>query len=457
MFRRDKLQPFLVLMFFLSLPTKWVNAQESAILQSYIQEGLQYNLGIQSGELEIQKATQRLNQAKSLSKFKLGFEANYTVAAGGRKLDFPIGDLLNPVYNTLNFLTQSQSFPEVENTSIQFLPNNFHETKLNFALPIYNTDVRFNQKIQTSLVAGKSSMEDAKKLSLKFDITEAYIKFLQTWEAEKIWQNNRKVLSELKRFNESLVRNGVATEDIVATADFELAKVDNAIFELQSNRNSARAYFNYLLGKDQQSEVMVDSALFKRVVPEYNLDEALESSMSKRNELRGLENFMEAAETNSIREGKNKRLPELYLGGSFGFQGFGYTFNKEQAYALAQVGLTYDLLDGKLQKNKIQESRLDYQIATKQLDDTKEQIKLQTTLAWNELQAAKFSWQSAEKNVLAAESIYRIVNNKYRAGQALLLEFLEAEARRTNAHMTKLLAWSEVLTKEAAFRKAVGK
>ncbi|MEZ4893873.1 MAG: TolC family protein [Saprospiraceae bacterium] len=61
--------------------------------------------------------------------------------------------------------------------------------------------------------------------------------------------------------------------------------------------------------------------------------------------------------------------------------------------------------------------RLDYQIARKQLDDTKEQIKLQTTLAWNELQAAKFSWKSAEKNVLAAESIYRIVNNKYRAGQ----------------------------------------
>ena len=52
------------------------------------------------------------------------------LAAGGRAIDFPIGDLLNPVYSTLNALTQTNQFPQVENESITFLPHNFQETKI---------------------------------------------------------------------------------------------------------------------------------------------------------------------------------------------------------------------------------------------------------------------------------------------------------------------------------------
>ena len=62
----------------------------------------------------------------------------------------------------------------------------------------------------------------------------------------------------------------------------------------------------------------------------------------------------------------------------------------------------------------------------------------------------------AQSGLRAAEETFRIVNNKYRASQVLLLEFLDAQNRVTTARLQQLLAWSDVLVKEAALRKAAG-
>lgn len=431
-------------------------AQTSPILENYIQKGLSNSPSIQKQTLEIQKAKTILRQAKALSMPKLTFDANYTLAVGGRKLDFPIGDLLNPVYNTLNLLTQSNAFPQVENTKIQFLPNNFHETKVSFAYPLYNTDLKYNRQIQQYLVESKSAFKSAEEQSLRYDITQAYLQYMQAIEAEKIWVNARSVLLELKRFNESLVKNNVATKDVVTTAEFEISKADNEIFSFQSKQNSARAYFNYLIGSDLQQTVQVDSNILKAVVPTYNLEQLIEQTQQRRQEFAGIEAMLAASASNVKRNEANQKLPDLYIAGSAGFQGFGYKFNSEQAYGLMQIGLSYPIYDGHLQRNKTQETKLDNQLAANQLLQVRQQVALQVTAAWNELDAARFAYNSASKNVEAAQSIFKITNNKYRAGQALLIEFLNAQNRVATAQLQQVIAWSDVLLKEAALKKAAG-
>jgi len=431
-------------------------AQNSPILEAYIQSGISNNLSIQGQALEIQKAQQSARQSKAMSKLKLAFDANYTLAAGGRKLDFPIGDLLNPVYGTLNQLTQSNNFPFVENTAIQFLPNNFHETKISFAYPLYNTDLKFNRTIQGQLLDSKTALKSAEEQVLRYDITRAYLQYMQSLEAEKVWQNTRTVLLELLRFNESLVKNNVATKDVVATAEYELSKVENEIFSYQTKQSSARAYFNYLLNADLQNPIEADSNLLQAIIPKYDLPVLIQETLERRQELSAIESMLAASASNVRRNEVKQRLPDFYLGGSLGFQGFGYKFNKEQAYALGQVGLSYSLYDAGLQKSKTQETRLDNQLANNQLQQVRRQMALEVTAAWNELEAARFAYQSAQKNVEAAKSIFRIVNNKYRAGQLLLLEFLDAQNRVTSAELQQLLSWAEILLKEAVLKKAAG-
>ncbi len=83
----------------------------SAIVEGYVQEGLANNLGLRQESLDIRRVTESLNQARSLFYPRLAFNPTYSLAAGGRRLEFPVGDLLNPAYRTLNQLTGSDNFP----------------------------------------------------------------------------------------------------------------------------------------------------------------------------------------------------------------------------------------------------------------------------------------------------------------------------------------------------------
>jgi outer membrane protein TolC len=429
---------------------------QSAILENYIQEGLRANLSLREQSLGIAQQQEQVRQSKSLGLPKLTFDANYTLAGGGRRIDFPIGDLLNPVYGTLNQLTQSNQFPTLENQQIQFLPNNFHETKVNFAYPIFNSDLKYNREIQRHLLQSKTAEKAASEHGLRYQITEAYLHYLRALEAEKIWLNAKTVLSELRRFNESLVKNNVATRDVLTTADYEISKADNEVFKLQSQQNNARAYFNFLINKDLESEVLVDTSLLRSTVTAYQPQQLVQQSVENRAEFGALRAGQQAAETDVRRNAANTKLPDFYLGGSLGFQGFGYKFNQEQAYALAQVGLSYDLFDGGLRKSKTQAARLQAETLHNQTEQIKQQIALQITAAWNDLEAAQNTFKTSQSALRAAEETFRILNNKYRAGQLLLLEYLDAQNRVTTARMQQLLAWSEVLLKEAALRKAAG-
>ncbi|MFN0034152.1 MAG: TolC family protein [Saprospiraceae bacterium] len=439
---------------------------QSAVLEAYIQEGLNANLGLKQQNLDIAKQQEQVRQSKALGKPKLTFDANYTVAGGGRKIDFPIGDLLNDAYSNLNALNAVPGnlppgvvpgyFPTLENQEVQFLPHNFHETKVSFAYPVFNSDLKYNRQIQGHLLESKAAEKTANEHELRYQITEAYLNYLRVLEAEKIWLNAKTVLTELRRFNESLVRNNVATRDVVATADYELSKADNEAFKSRSQQNTARAYFNFLINKDLQSEVVADTALLRAAVPDYQAEQLVQQSLANRPEFAALRAGQQAAETDVRRNTANSKLPDFYLGGSFGFQGYGYKFNKEQAYALAQVGLTYELFDGGIRKSKTQEARLQSESLRSQTEQVQQQIELQVTAAWNDLEAAQHSFKTSQTSLLAAEETFRIVNNKYRAGQVLLLEFLDAQNRVTTARLQQLMAWSEVLVKEAGLRKAAG-
>lgn len=448
--------PVNLILTLLCLTTVRSFAQPSPVLEEYIRQGFSNNLALQQQNLDLQKSLEAVRQARSLFFPTVQFNANYTMASGGRKIDFPIGDLLNPVYSTLNDITQTNQFPTLENQQVQFLPNNFQETYLKVAYPLFNSDLRYNRQIQEQMVLGKTAQKAAYEHELRYRITEAYLQYLQTLEAEKIWLHAKEVLTELRRFNESLVKNNVATRDVVATADYELSKAAQEIFQLRSRQNTARAYFNFLINRDLQAEVSIDSNVLRQPVPVYNRDQLIAGALDGRQELSALRAGQSAAELALKLNEANRILPDAYIGGQIGFQGYGYKFSGDQAYVLAQVGLTYDIFNGGQTRSKIQQARIESEKVRAQYSEVQQQIALQTTQAWNNFEGARNAWITSQQGQKAAEETFRIINNKYRANQVLLIEFLEAQNRVTTAQLQVLLAWADVLVREAELRKAAG-
>ena len=120
----------------LTLLTSTLSAQ-SVTLEKYVKEGLKNNQALKSQNLSYLKSMEVLKEAKGLYMPQVSFNASYSLASGGRAIQFPVGDLFNPIHSTLNTLLENNAFPtDLENVNEQFLPHNFQETKVRIIQPI---------------------------------------------------------------------------------------------------------------------------------------------------------------------------------------------------------------------------------------------------------------------------------------------------------------------------------
>lgn len=428
----------------------------SAILEGYIREGLANNLALRQESLEIGRVTESLNQARSLFYPRLAFNPTYSLAAGGRRLEFPVGDLLNPAYRTLNQLTGADRFPtNIANVNQLLAPNDFHDTKFTFQYSVFNTDLQYNYLIQKSLLSAQEARKRVVENELRYNIATAYYQYLQTLDAIRIFDNARRVLIELARVNEKLVSNNVATKEILSSARYEISKVDQQLATAEKNRETARAYVNFLLNRELTAAVEVDSTL-TRILPESKeaLADLQQTALHSRQEITQVRNSLQAAQTGVKLNEANARIPNVYVGGNAGFQGFGYTF-KNQAYVVAQVGLQWDLFRGYEKRSKIQQARIQTDALQTRLTDVQRQIQLQVLQAYYDLDAASESLVATQSGVANADATFRIIDSKYRNGQALLIEFLRYQNDRLTAELQHSLTRMDVLIKRAALDRAV--
>ncbi len=162
---------------------------------------------------------------------------------------------------------------------------------------------------------------------------------------------------------------------------------------------------------------------------------------------------IKAAQTAVKLNEANAKLPNLYVGGNAGFQGYGYTFTN-QAYGLAQIGLSWDIFKGHEKRSKIQQAKIQTNILQTRLTEVQKQIQLQVVQAYYDLDAATESLAATQSGVTNAEQSFRVIDSKYRNGQALLIEFLRAQNDRLTAQLQESIARTDVLTKKAALDRA---
>ncbi len=423
----------------------------SAILNAYIQEGLQSNLALKQESLEISRVTESINQAKALFYPRLTFNPTYSLAAGGRRLQFPVGDLLNPVYATLNQLAGSDRFPtNIPNVNELLAPNNFHDTKLSVQYAVFNTDIQYNYLIQKDLLSAQEARKRVVENELRYTIATAYYQYLQTLDAFRIYDNNRAVLRELGRLNEKLVANNVATKDVVTSTRYEISKIDQQLAVADKNRQSAKAYFNFLLNRDLTADIQVDSLLTRTLPPAPPaLGELQQTALQSRQELKQLGGSLRASQNAIKMNEASLKLPNVYVGGNAGFQGFGYTFSN-QAYVVGQVGLSWDLFKGYEKRSKVQQAKIQTELVQTKMTEVEKQIQLQVLQAYYELDAANESLNATQTGLANAEQTFRLVDSKYRNGQALLVEYLRFQNDRLTAQIQQVLTRYDVLLKRAA-------
>jgi outer membrane protein len=425
------------------------SAAGQQILESYIRLGLDSNLALQQKNFNLQKARLDLKRAEALFYPQASFASQYTLASGGRTQDIPIGDLLNDVYSTLNQLTGSSKFPQVSNQNIQFLPNDFHDTRLEMSVPLWNRQIRYNREIKEELINSEQADADAYKRELVKAIKEAYYKFLQAQKAVEIYTNAQALVNENLRVSEKLVENGKATREAVLRAKAQVSQVQTSLTEAINNRQNAAAYFNFLINRPLNQSVEIDSVIFDQ------LDISLppKQDVSGREELQRIRSLQKVAATN-VKMTRSFWMPVVNGFYQVGFQGFGFKFNNDQFYQLGGLQLQWPLSRGNDNKHKIRQAEIEAEALAKKYTEVEQHLNLQVQTAYNNYRSAVQSLQSLHEEMQSAAETYRLTERRFREGQALQIELVDARTQLTNAQLKYSLAQLAALTRSAELEYA---
>ncbi len=438
----------------LALTLKSVGVQ-SQVLEAYIQQGLKNNLQLQQEQLNYERSVENLAQAKALFMPYLSVNGSYQLADGGRKITVPVGDLVNPVYTTLNQLTGTNKFPQISNSSTNFLATHFHDSKVRVIQPLFNPEIYFNYKAQKDLITVQQAQKKAYENQLKFEITSAYYQYLQSGEALSILKNTRSLLNELLKVNQKLVANAKATKEVVLNSEYEINKTEQQIAENEKNFLVAQAYFNFLLNREINSTIEKDSTLALAINESEAIASLTNTALQQRQELQQLQNGLRASEQLIGLARGNAFLPKINAVGDVGYQGFNYTFKSDQQYWLVQFGLTWDLFKGGEKKARTQQARIDYRIIENKMEQLKKQIELQVVQAYYELESGKQAYAASQSGVKSSEKSFQIIRAKYNEGQVILLEYLDAQNKFTAAQLTNSINQYELLRRAAALQKTI--
>jgi outer membrane protein TolC len=390
-------------------------------LNAYLKIALSNNETIKQQHFLLTKSLYALKEAKSLFLPTVGFNAAYTIADGGRRIDFPVGDLLNPVYKTLNQMTGTNDFPQVQNQHILLNPDNFYDAKIRTTYPILNAELQFNREIKNQQYSLQQIQTDMYKRELVKEVKNAYYKYLQSIEAVNIYQTALLLIKENLRVNTVLFNNQKINRAAVIRNESEISRYDALLESAKQVQNNAKAYFNFLLNVDLNSAVDCDN------IAALPTDTFLyDTTVARREELGALKQAV-AINQNTTGLAKSYIQPKLNSFVDLGTQSYDFKVNKQSLYYLAGISLEWNIFSGNKNKYKIQQAALDGLVLQSQINNTEQQLKLQLSTSQNAWKSSVAQYRAAQSQVITSQKYYEDLSRLYREGQALFIELLDAQ------------------------------
>lgn len=435
-----------ILLVWLIAVTGWTAHCQNPVLEVYINKGIASNHALKQRQLDYNQSLVALKEARGLFFPDVSLSARYTVADGGRVITFPVGDLLNPVYTTLNFPM------EVENQEFRFYRPKEQETKLTLVQPIYNSDLIHNARIREEYSKlARVDMEQYKRNLIR-EIKTAYYNYQKAWYLAALVDSTLLLVMENHRVSKTLYENDLVTVDAVYRSEAEVSSVRVQQARARGQVQSARSYFNFLINRPLDSDI-------ERYAEEpadllISLEAAQEEAVNHREEMTSVKRY-QALNAHKRRMQQGNATPDLFGMVDYGFQGEEYSFTGSDDFVLASVVLRWQLFQGMSNRNKIRQTRIEGEKLVQVMGETEQKIRMQVIDQYYKVLAAYQAIEAAEKQVSAAEKAFSYIDRKYRENQATLLAFIDARTSYTSAKSNLIITVNDYFIQQAGLEFAM--
>lgn len=400
-----------------------------SILNRYVEQAIEQNLSLQQRKLLEQKQVYRLQEANKGFSPELRFLTSYTLAAGGRSIDFPIGNLLNDVYTTLNSLTGTNNFQLLENQTVSFLPHNFYDARFRITQPILQPELKYNKLIKQEELNLAKLMTSHTTRDLVRDVKSAYLQWMQAQEAVKIIEQGLTLLKENRRIAESLIRNGVAIPSSLIRIESEITHVEAQHKKAIADQQNAAAYFNFLLNRPDTAAIDVDSFPGAPEIPAGLI-------VDGREELQQIRTG-QSIEKLALNLEQQHNAPRLGVQVDVGSQSYVPGWG---GYVLGGVQLEIPIWDNRKSHLRQREWQASIDATQAQYEYTRQAFALELNNEITSLEADLALYESYASSLSSDQRYYNETLKRYKEGLASYIDLLDARTQVTNTALQQSIA-----------------
>ena len=403
-------------------------------LDLYIKEGLESNQSIKQQNFMLEKNVYALSEAKSMFLPNIVFSTTYTKADGGRTIDIPVGDMMNGVYSTLNQLTGSNSFPQLQNQQVLINPDNFYDAKFRITQPILNAELNYNKKIKTKQIGLQKAEVLLYKRELVKEIKVAYYNYLKATNAVKIYQSYLALVREGERVNRKLLDNGKINRTALVRSQNEVSKIEASIVTAIKTQESARYYFNFLLNRPQTESILIDEIT---ALPDQTA--LIGEDIGNREELSKLK-IAKGINEDLTGLAKSYLVPKVGASLDLGSQAFDWKFNNKSRYYLLGVSLEWNLFGFGRNSSRIKQTLAEQQAISSQTDYVQQQLLTELKVRQASMESAVAEFRAAQSQLKTNQTYYNDISKLYKEGMAIYIEVLDAQNQWVDAQLQANIA-----------------
>ena len=442
------------------------SARLAPVMRDLVDAALAYNLELAAAGAGIDSRLAGLDEARARYLPALDFAARYSAATGGRTIDVPVGDLVNPIYAALERLEPGQAYPRVANQQIAFLRHREQETKFVLSQPLFDARLGASRAYAAAELESARISTDGLRERVTLDMQQAYLALLAARANVAVLDATLDLARENLKANESLYRNGKATRDLVYRAEADLLETTQRRLTAANAADLGRAYVNQLRNQPLDAPIAMadvrdlDDADLLRL----NMADAGQGALARlqaqalehRRELRQLDANKDAALANEALARAGFK-PTVGLSVEAGTQGETYGFSSNDRYVLASVVLRFNLFDGGADRAAVRSAHALAAQLDSQRADTENRIRVEVQRSLQDFVAARASIDTAKKRLDASSAAFAISQKKRDLGAINQTEFIDARRALTDAALNLNQTRFQALSSLAALDYATGR
>lgn len=348
--------------------------------------------------------------------------------------------------------TASSTFGRSDNNNLGW--TNSNNNRISASLPIYSGGVNQNNIKSSELDVDIARLQTERKWeTTQLSVIQAYYDVLEAKKKIGVYEDTVNKYQQHLMNVEQLYGAGSKAKVDVLRSQVELSNARQDLIKGKNTYDNNLSTLRNLLYLDSQESLELTDD-FVYVPFSGSVEDCADFAQTNRKELL-IDSYQLQQKELAVKNAKAGYLPtvDLSLGAGWNKQVLPDAGNHEYS---ASVGVSWNIFDSGVTAAKVDAANTELKIAQATLQRDKNDIDLSVRKDYNSMREAEERFNSTQTAVQQAEEDYFIAQEKYKAGEGIMLDIIDAQEALSTARQNYISAQYDYARYKAAVEADMG-